>query len=152
MEWVKIVMIKWHKVHSDLNVTTVRLRAGCNLKSYIKWWSKQHKPAQPTSWLITIEGYCTWKQLIPRLSSYMKGTSQGWDPCGSWSTETDTKWIQKVHNANLPQILMLKDVSFIQQIQEFLQHIIMGPFLLQNRPDWFYGPISLLFYGVPSWG
>ena len=47
---------------------------------------------------------------------------------------------------------MLKDVSFIQQIQEFLQHIIMGPFLLQNRPDWFYGPISLLFYGVPSWG
>jgi len=41
---------------------------------------------------------------------------------------------------------MLKDVYFIQQIQEFLQP------LLQNRPDWFWDPISLLFYGVPSWG
>jgi len=47
---------------------------------------------------------------------------------------------------------MLKDVSFIQQIQEFLQHMLRGLSLLQNRPDWFWGSISLLFYGVPSWG
>jgi hypothetical protein len=43
----------------------MHLRAGCNLKSYIKRWSK-HKPVQQTPWFITNEGYCMWIKLIPR--------------------------------------------------------------------------------------
>jgi len=35
---------------------------------------------------------------------------------------------------------MLRDPSYIQQIQEFLQHMLSGLSLLQNGPDWFWGP------------
>jgi hypothetical protein len=40
---------------------------------------------------------------------------------------------------------MLKDASFIQQMQQFLEHKLTRLSFLQNRSDRFWDPISLLF-------
>jgi hypothetical protein len=42
---------------------------------------------------------------------------------------------------------MLKHVSFNQYIQRFMQHMLMRLSLLQNRPDRFWCPLSLIVVG-----